>query len=33
MKTPYNISTEVRFNPLELIDVQRIQNETREQWV
>ena len=33
MKTPYNISTDVRFNPLELIDVKRIQQETQEQWV
>ena len=35
MKTapPYNISTDIRFNPLELIDVERIQKETRDQWV
>jgi mannose-6-phosphate isomerase-like protein (cupin superfamily) len=32
-KTPYSINTDIRFNPLELIDVQRIQQETREQWV
>ena len=33
MKTPYTINTDVRFNPLELIDVNRVQRETREQWV
>jgi len=33
MKTPYNISTDVRFNPLELIDVKQLEQETKEQWV
>ena len=33
MKTTYTISTEVKFNPLELIDVGRIQKETRQAWV
>lgn len=32
-KQPYNISTEIRFNPLELIDVKTLQLETRDQWV
>jgi mannose-6-phosphate isomerase-like protein (cupin superfamily) len=32
-KTPYSINTDVRFNPLELIDVKRLQQETKEQWV
>ena len=32
MKTQYKINTDVRFNPLELIDVDRIQRETKEQW-
>jgi len=31
--TPYSINTDVRFNPLELIDVRRLQQETRAQWV
>jgi mannose-6-phosphate isomerase-like protein (cupin superfamily) len=30
---PYNISTEIRFNPLELIDVRKLQLETKDQWV
>ena len=33
MKTTYSISTDVRFNPLELIDVKRIQQETKDPWV
>ncbi len=33
MNTNYSISTDIRFNPLELIDVKRIQQETRDQWV
>ena len=33
MKTTYDISTDVRFSPLELIDVKRIERETRDQWV
>ena len=33
MKTTYSINTDVKFNPLELIDVTRIQKETRDQWV
>ncbi len=33
MKTAYNIDTDIKFNPLELIDVRRIQQETKEQWV
>lgn len=32
-KTPYSINTDVKFNPLELIDVKRLQQETKEQWV
>ena len=31
-RTPYSIHTDVKFNPLELIDVQRLQKENREQW-
>jgi mannose-6-phosphate isomerase-like protein (cupin superfamily) len=30
---PYNISTEIRFNALELIDVRKLQLETKDQWV
>ena len=35
MKTaqPYSINTHIRFNPLELIDVKKLQLETRDQWV
>jgi mannose-6-phosphate isomerase-like protein (cupin superfamily) len=33
VKTTYNINTDVRFNPLELIDVNRIERETKDQWV
>ena len=33
MNTTYNISTDVRFSPLELIDVKSIERETRDQWV
>ena len=33
MKTTYNIRTDVRFSPLELIDVKRIERETKDQWV
>ena len=33
MKTTYNIRTDVRFSPLELIDVKRIESETKDQWV
>jgi hypothetical protein len=33
MNTPYKISTDVRFSPLELIDVKRMERETRDQWV
>src|SRR5262247_743046 len=29
---PYSIHTDVKFNPLELIDVQRLQKDTRDQW-
>jgi len=31
--TPYKIETDVKFRPLELIDVARIQREVRDQWV
>lgn len=31
-QTQYTIHTDVKFKPLELIDVQRLQKETREQW-
>ncbi len=31
-QTPYSIHTDVMFKPLELIDVNRLQAETREQW-
>lgn len=33
MKTPYTIHTDVKFKPLELIDVAKLQKETRDQWV
>src|SRR5687767_6058449 len=33
MNTPYKISTDVRFSPLELIDVKRMERETKDQWV
>ena len=33
MNTNYSISTDIRFNPLELIDIKRIQQDTRDQWV
>jgi mannose-6-phosphate isomerase-like protein (cupin superfamily) len=29
---PYSIHTDVKFDPLELIDVQTLQKETRDQW-
>jgi mannose-6-phosphate isomerase-like protein (cupin superfamily) len=32
-KPPYNISTGIAFNPLELIDVRKLQLETKDQWV
>jgi hypothetical protein len=32
-RPPYNISTEIAFNPLELIDVRKLQLETKDQWV
>lgn len=31
-QTPYSIHTDVMFKPLELIDVNRLQEETKEQW-
>jgi len=31
-QTPYSIHTDVKFKPLELIDVQRLQKETKDQW-
>ena len=31
-QTPYSIHTDVKFKPLELIDVQRLQAETKDQW-
>ena len=31
-RTPYSIHADVKFNPLELIDVRRLQKENREQW-
>jgi mannose-6-phosphate isomerase-like protein (cupin superfamily) len=31
-QTPYTIKTDIKFNPLELIDVQKLQKETKEQW-
>ena len=33
MNTSYNISTDVRFSPLELIDVKRIEREAKDYWV
>jgi mannose-6-phosphate isomerase-like protein (cupin superfamily) len=32
-KQPYSIDTEVKFNPLELIDVKRLQQQAKDQWV
>lgn len=32
VQTPYSIHTDVKFKPLELIDVQRLQKETKDQW-
>ena len=29
---PYSIHTDVKFPPLRLIDVRRLQQETKEQW-
>ncbi len=31
-QTPYSIHTDVKFKPLELIDVQRLQAEKKDQW-
>lgn len=31
-QTPYSIHTDVMFKPLELIDVNKLQEETKEQW-
>lgn len=31
-QTPYSIHTDVKFKPLELIDVQALQKETTDQW-
>ena len=33
MATPYTIHNDVKYKPLELIDVGRLQRETKEQWV
>ena len=33
MATPYTIHNDVKYKPLELIDVARLQRETKEQWV
>ena len=33
MKTLYTIHTDVKFKPLELIDVSKLEKEVREQWV
>jgi mannose-6-phosphate isomerase-like protein (cupin superfamily) len=33
MKTTYTIHTDVKFRPLELIDVDQLQKETRQQWI
>ena len=33
MATPYTIHNDVKYQPLELIDVARLQRETKEQWV
>ena len=33
MATPYPIHNDVKYKPLELIDVARLQRETKEQWV
>ena len=32
-RPPYNISTEIAFNPLELIDVRKLQLETKDEFV
>jgi len=32
MKTPYTIYTDVKFKPLELVDVKALQRATKEQW-
>jgi len=32
MKTPYTIYTDVKFKPLELVDVKALQRATNEQW-
>jgi hypothetical protein len=32
-QTPYSIHTDVKFKPLELIDVQRLQAETKDQFL
>ena len=32
MKTPYTIHTDVKYRPLELVDVQALQRSTKEQW-
>ena len=31
-QTPYTIRTDVKFGPLQLVDVQRLQQSTKEQW-
>jgi hypothetical protein len=31
-QTPYSIHTDVKFKPLELIDVQKLQAETKDKW-
>ena len=31
-KQPYSIHTDVKFPPLQLIDVRKLQHETKEQW-
>ena len=33
MATPYTIHNDVKYQPLELIDIARLQRETKEQWV
>jgi len=33
MATPYTIHNDVKYRPLELIDIARLQRETKEQWV
>ena len=32
MQTPYSINATVKFNPLELIDVNKLQEEVKEEW-